>query len=249
MYRTIKAELKVCPPPKPINEFAEALAAAARADAGEEGANKAVDTFEQTAEASAARKLKMTENLAKRVKKRREDRLALWADDGDHDDDEEECAANRLAVVLEEVKGRGADFRHLREVRLVDCLITDEKLSVLVESLGQGCVSVLALGGNQITNIGARTLGEALAALAPLRELHLNGNCIADPGVEALCKGLFGHLTAAEKKRKSQKSQKTPTHGLGQSQKIECQGEIEFVDAATQTEATTALAAGRARSL
>ena len=46
MYRTIKAELKVCPPPKPINEFAEALAAAARADEGEEGANKAVDAFE-----------------------------------------------------------------------------------------------------------------------------------------------------------------------------------------------------------
>ena len=37
---------QVCPAPKPINEFAEALAAAARADAGEEGANKAVDTFE-----------------------------------------------------------------------------------------------------------------------------------------------------------------------------------------------------------
>ena len=74
MYRTIKAELKVivrrpilcsrverrgdgatpssrdraqvCPAPKPINEFAEALAAAARADAGEEGANKAVDACE-----------------------------------------------------------------------------------------------------------------------------------------------------------------------------------------------------------
>ena len=147
--------------------------------------------FEQTAEASAARKLKMTEALAKRVKKKREDRLALWADDGDHDDDDEACASHKLAVVLEEVKGRGADFRHLREVRLVDCLITDEKLAVLVAALGQGCVSVLALGGNQITNIGARTLGDARAALAPLRELHLNGNNIADPGIEFLCKHLY----------------------------------------------------------
>ena len=108
---------QVCPAPKPINEFAEALAAAARADESE-GANKAVDAFEQTAEASAARKLKMTEALAKRVKKKREDRLALWADDGDRDDDDEACASHKLAVVLEEVKGRGADFRHLREVRL-----------------------------------------------------------------------------------------------------------------------------------
>ena len=81
---------QVCPPPKPINEFAEALAAAARADESE-GANKAVDAFEKTEEASAARKLKMTEALARRVKKKREDRLALWADDGDHDDDDEEC--------------------------------------------------------------------------------------------------------------------------------------------------------------
>ena len=37
---------QVCPAPKPINEFAEALAAAARADEGEEGANKAVDACE-----------------------------------------------------------------------------------------------------------------------------------------------------------------------------------------------------------
>ena len=80
MYRTIKAELKVCPAPKPINEFAEALGgrgdgrrgrgprqqgrgcvradAAARAD-GARRAPTNLDAFEQTA--SAARKLKMTE--------------------------------------------------------------------------------------------------------------------------------------------------------------------------------------------
>ena len=166
----------------------------------------------------------MTENLARRVKKKLEDRLALWADDGDHDDDEEECASNRLAVVLAEVQGRGADFRHLREVRLVDCLITDEKLAVLVASLGQGCVSVLALGGNQISNIGARTLGEALAALAPLRELHLNGNCIADPGVEALCKGLFGHLTAAEKKENLRKAKRLQRMASAKAKRLNVKG-------------------------
>ena len=41
-----RGHTQVCPAPKPINEFAEALAAAARADEGEEGANKAVDAFE-----------------------------------------------------------------------------------------------------------------------------------------------------------------------------------------------------------
>ena len=180
--------------------------------------------FEQTAEASAARKLKMTEALAKRVRKKREDRLALWADDGEHDDDDEECASNKLAVVLEEVKGRGADFRHLREVRLVDCLITDAKLEVLVAALGQGCVSVLALGGNQISNIGARTLGEALAALAPLRELHLNGNNIADPGVEFLCKGLFGHATAAEKKEQLRKAKRLQRMASAKAKRLNVKG-------------------------
>ena len=132
--------------------------------------------------------------------------------------------SHKLAVVLEEVKGRGADFRHLREVRLVDCLITDEKLAVLVAALGQGCVSVLALGGNQISNIGARTLGEALAALAPLRELHLNGNCIADPGVEALCKGLFGHLTAAEKKENLRKAKRLQRMASAKAKRLNVKG-------------------------
>ena len=48
-----RTRAQVCPAPKPINEFAEALAAP-RADEGEEGANKAVDACEpvrnQTAE-------------------------------------------------------------------------------------------------------------------------------------------------------------------------------------------------------
>ena len=155
---------------------------------------------------------------------RRSARAAL--DDGDHDDDDEACASHKLAVVLEEVKGRGADFRHLREVRLVDCLITDEKLAGLVAALGQGCVSVLALGGNQISNIGARTLGEALAALAPLRELHLNGNCIADPGVEALCKGLFGHLTAAEKKEQLRKAKRLQRMASAKAKRLNVKGKV-----------------------
>ena len=108
----------------------------------------------------------------------------------------------------------------------MDCLITDEKLAVLVAALGQGCVSVLALGGNQISNIGARTLGEALAALAPLRELHLNGNCIADPGVEALCKGPVRPPHGRREEGKVAQSEAVAAHGLGEGQKVECQRQV-----------------------
>ena len=85
-------------------------------------------------------------------------------------------------------------------------------------------MSVLALGGNQISNVGARTLGEALQALAPLRELHLNGNNIADPGVEALCKGLFGHLTAAEKKENLRKAKRLQRMASAKAKRLNVKG-------------------------
>lgn len=166
----------------------------------------------------------MTEALALRVKKKQQDKLELWAPSEEVGDDDEECASNKLAVVLAEVKGRGADFRNLREVRLVDCLIDDTKLEVLVQLLSEGCVSVLALGGNAITSIGARHLGASSAALAPLRELHLNGNFIADQGIEALCRGLFGHATAAEQKEEVRRAKRLQRMASAKARRMNATG-------------------------
>ena len=62
--RSSRDRAQVCPAPKPINEFAEALAAAARADEGEEGANKAVDACEPVWKATPSSRRDHGDNVA-----------------------------------------------------------------------------------------------------------------------------------------------------------------------------------------
>ena len=173
----------------------------------EQAEKEAADVPKPTEEDAARRRFELGGALAlkykdkqARTKHKEIEGLPEEVDDVDPEANPRSLGLEKLADALHKIPmgGRGPLGVVLRDVRLTECSLGDDEVGVLAHTLEQGAVSVLELGGNQITSIGCKLLA-ASTGLTSLRELHLNGNDVGDLGVEALCRGFWGYEPVAER--------------------------------------------------
>lgn len=90
--------------------------------------------------------------------------------------------------IIQRVKPNFPDFRALRQIDLSGQLILapDTRLMELSESLSGSPVEILALGSNNITDVGLAQFAKVSRSLRHLHTLHLNHNKFTDDGLEAL---------------------------------------------------------------
>lgn len=105
-------------------------------------------------------------------------------------EDDEDHPARILSSILPSVADGIASCRTLRDLNMDCCHLGDTGVTLLAEGIAGSSIQQLYLRGNNIGDLGATALGNALGQCRELFLIWVHANCIGDKGAAAIGAGL-----------------------------------------------------------